>query len=640
MGFVQNNKVDFRFGIETALETPATSAWVKIQRTNIDRFGNVDGYVSDEPVSSNRRRQSSLLVSRRSGLAFSDNLRLGTMRYFLPGVLSATPTTLLGYGRVPAAATDGGGGGRLHGSCWRRAGLGTSSSSAASKPGTTVQGRDHWLGREHQGAHRLAGGRDPTATPASTSPACRARRDFASTPTVTSPGGCGPDFTTLGLVRQVIWVGGATAGTSFATAADRGFVQLDVIAAHLLTISHRTAAFTTDTGSGKTIQLLYGEFVRDLDTDDASYLMRTHHAEVSYPGIGDSNETYYRYGKGLACNMWTLGMPLEGAMTSAYDFVGTQTTDHIAAGSRITGPSTAIEPLQKLGFSTAIHHMRLLIDSADVAVNTHFKTWSVQIANNITGSYYQGQLAALAISQGQVLIDVDTTWPTRTSSCRRPSPRRRCSASGGATAAKTADTTCRCRRAHDRQHQHLLRRREADQGAAHGRGGRDPRPPSAYPSSRTADQLGGLMSKFDFSGQRITDKPVSVPVAKLWPGWTCPVRAGGALLLGYTGSYNRSTATSWRLSAARPGVPRAAKPWQAMTEERGLVWRTTRPKREIHRDTDRVLYPWHQGMVWLLRGAGDWCRGHGHARPDAVHSHRLRGPLRRAVQARPGVDVR
>lgn len=103
------------------------------------------------------------------------------------------------------------------------------------------------------------------------------------------------------------------------------------------------------------------------------------------------------------------------------------------------------------------------------------------------------------------------------------------------------------------------------------------------------------MGNFDFSGQRISGKPVKVACARLWPGVDLPPSvAGGALLLGYTGQYNREYLNERaRLSAARLEAFRTtAKPWAAMTEEeREARLAQERAKEDILRDVDRVLYP-------------------------------------------------
>ena len=70
------------------------------------------------------------------------------------------------------------------------------------------------------------------------------------------------DFTTLGLtVGQWLKIGGDSAGSQFATAADNAWARLGAIAAHALTLTNLPASWATDTGTSKTIQLFFGDFM-------------------------------------------------------------------------------------------------------------------------------------------------------------------------------------------------------------------------------------------------------------------------------------------------------------------------------------------------------------------------------------------
>lgn len=424
MGFVQSSKANQQFCKEASFGTlPGSPDWRIILRTSIERFGNQDTYTEDRPVHRGRRRQSALLTSRRAPFGFEDNLRLSTMRYFLPGFLCCTPSTPGGSDQATfqvTAVTDGGG----------SADGFTVADNGDLAERTLVYTRG-MANAENNGLFMLTSGstttsiKVPTATlVAEASVPTWALLDVAgyrgasgdlrinSDGDLTSEGAV--DFTTWDLeVGQTIWIGGANTANKFATAADRGFAQVDVIAASKLTLSHRSQAFSADTGAGKEIDIYFGEFLRDPDNDDADYLEQFYRCERSYPNIGSGGETYYRYAEGLAANEWTISMPLEGIMTQRFGFVGKQFSDHTAAGSRATNASSPMEPAQRLGFSTAIHHMRLRLDESDTAVaNTHFKTFSMTVRNNVNPSYYQNDgtnsgLAARAVNRGGFMVDVE-----------------------------------------------------------------------------------------------------------------------------------------------------------------------------------------------------------------------------------------
>jgi len=72
------------------------------------------------------------------------------------------------------------------------------------------------------------------------------------------------DFTTLGLaVGQWVKNGGTAAGDKFATAADNDWARVTAIAAHALTLDNLPASWATDSGTGKTIKVFFGDTLKN-----------------------------------------------------------------------------------------------------------------------------------------------------------------------------------------------------------------------------------------------------------------------------------------------------------------------------------------------------------------------------------------
>lgn len=72
------------------------------------------------------------------------------------------------------------------------------------------------------------------------------------------------DFTTLGLsVGRWVKIGGAGAGFRFATAAVNGWARIAAIAAGKLTLDNLPAGWGTDTGTGKTIRVFFGDQIKN-----------------------------------------------------------------------------------------------------------------------------------------------------------------------------------------------------------------------------------------------------------------------------------------------------------------------------------------------------------------------------------------
>lgn len=78
------------------------------------------------------------------------------------------------------------------------------------------------------------------------------------------------DFTTLGLaVGQWIKIGGTAAGDRFATAALNAWARITAIAANALTLDNLPAGWATDAGTGKTIKVWFGDWIKNSVTRTA-----------------------------------------------------------------------------------------------------------------------------------------------------------------------------------------------------------------------------------------------------------------------------------------------------------------------------------------------------------------------------------
>lgn len=90
------------------------------------------------------------------------------------------------------------------------------------------------------------------------------------------------DFTTMALaVGQWIKIGqiSALASTGFATTANNDYARISGIAAHLLSLDNLPTGWAVDAGAGKTIALIFGEYVRN-GSAQTSYTLEREHTDV------------------------------------------------------------------------------------------------------------------------------------------------------------------------------------------------------------------------------------------------------------------------------------------------------------------------------------------------------------------------
>lgn len=424
MGRVKSNVVTLQVSEESALETAGT-VWYDVPRTDLGEFGARTTSQSSRPAGANRRPQGSAIVDLDSGVSFSDEFRLGTFRRFLPGLLFVTPTAP-GSTDVavfsPSAVADGG--------------ANEDSFTVADDgdlPDNTLIYARGFAEPQNNGLFVTTGTSTTTAIKVATATlAAEGTAPGNATVEVAGVQGATGDleinssgnlistslnFTTLDLTEgQYIWIGGVAAATRFANdisdggvlPPNRGLARIDAIAANVLTLSHKSSTFTTDDGSGKTIQVFFGEFLRDVDTTHASFLERSYQFEAMFPNLGGSAATRYQYAKGNFANTIQLGMPGQGLVTAAYSFIGTDTP--IPTDTRATGASTGRQLTQRRVFSTAIHYMRLRLTDVDEAgLTTDFITWNVGLSNNVAPEKVQAQLGARYMNHGEFDVTLDAT---------------------------------------------------------------------------------------------------------------------------------------------------------------------------------------------------------------------------------------
>lgn len=218
------------------------------------------------------------------------------------------------------------------------------------------------------------------------------------------------DFTTLGLtVGQFIKVGGAASANQFATTAYNGTARVMAIAANLITLDKRSwTVGSADTGSSKLIDIIFGQFIRNVPVDDSRYLEATYAFEASMvglqnPGPGDE----YLYPNFNMVNEVAFNLPLTNKATMATKFIGADTPD--PTSTRATGASTPVLPVATAGFGTSSDIIRLgLRDwTSQVDQGVFWKKVDVKVNNGITPEKILALLGAKYMNVGQLQVDLD-----------------------------------------------------------------------------------------------------------------------------------------------------------------------------------------------------------------------------------------
>jgi hypothetical protein len=163
-----------------------------------------------------------------------------------------------------------------------------------------------------------------------------------------------------------------------------------------------------DTGAGKTVEVYWTKWYRNLPANHDDFKKPSFAFEIAYPDLGDDGETEYEYALGNMLDEFTWNLPLTGKATANLSFVGCRTRK--PTSTRITGPSTALDPNTDSGVSTSTDIQRLRVSGADEAgITTDFISLKIVDKNGITPQKQLGKLGARLLNQGKhtCMVDAD-----------------------------------------------------------------------------------------------------------------------------------------------------------------------------------------------------------------------------------------
>lgn len=237
------------------------------------------------------------------------------------------------------------------------------------------------------------------------------------------------DFTTMGLLPGMrIFIGdGAGTAFSFATAAYRGSASIVSVTAHLITLARRDwTVAAADTGTGKTIRLLWGRWARtvaftDADYNDTSSLQ----FELSLLKLNAGTDQYV-YMRGNIVDQVKFSAPAQGLMTVETSFVGT--TIDTPTNTRATGASAAFNPLAVSGYNTVnnVFSIRLANKATEAVVSDDIDTWDLTYMNHTTGQKQQGTLGnkrtVVGRAEAEIGASVFLTQPDAIAACQNNTP--------------------------------------------------------------------------------------------------------------------------------------------------------------------------------------------------------------------------
>ena len=219
------------------------------------------------------------------------------------------------------------------------------------------------------------------------------------------------DFTTWGLeLGQLIHIGGLLVANQFdsAGAGMVGYARITSISATILLLDKLSSTLVTDDGTGDTVDILFGRFLKNVATDDAEFLERSYQFEAALPGLDAGDLTMYEYSLGNLANSMAIALPLADKASVTFGFIGTDTDVPVSAGSRASGASTPTVVRQSGAYNTSADILRLRILQLDeTGITTCFKDVTLTLNNSVSPEKCLGTLGALFMNTGNFEVDME-----------------------------------------------------------------------------------------------------------------------------------------------------------------------------------------------------------------------------------------
>lgn len=407
MTAVDANSVGIQIAEETTLGTlPGSPTWYIQEPNNVTAWGAEIDTKAREPLTRDRMRRAAMVTGLNSKVAFEEDLTYEVLRRRLKGIMYCTPNGPATFVVTGVTAT------------------GYTVASGGALPAGYIIAANGFAQTENNGAKLVTSGSTGTeihasglvleagiaATQNATVQVCGVRAS-AGDLVIDADGNITSttlDFTTAAFdltVGQVIWVGGDSVATQFATAGS-GFARIRAIAAGKLTID--SSNLVADAGATKTIELYFGKFYRDVSETHADFVAVPYRFEAAFPDL-DAGTDAYGYAVGAQYNMFDVSFPLEDKVTCTSEFLNQDTNAPTTA--RAAEGANGVEPKITEGFSTTTSYKRLqLMTYAGTVLSRYLKSMTLKTNSNLSMEKVQAQLAGFRINRGGFRVDMDATW--------------------------------------------------------------------------------------------------------------------------------------------------------------------------------------------------------------------------------------
>lgn len=386
---VDSNSVGLRFAVESTIGVlPVSPVWYPIEPNEFNEFGPNYKTVARAPINASRQRRKGALVGREVpagfGMDWLNSLYRVMPSFFFAAWREKANKTPSAVSSTLYTVASGGAGFLVKGLLFAE-GFAVTGNNGLKKisanSGTTVT------------APGLA-----VETPPATAKITLVGVEFDSadlTVATHAEGatiGCTAfDFTTLPLIPgEWFFIGGDSAGTKFATAADNGWYRVKTIAATAIVCDRVPGTIVNDSGTGKTVRMFFGHVIKNENDPDLIVRQTLQFERAFDPSL--DNE----YLIGQVANELSLDIKTEDKVTVGLTFMGL--TSEEAAEKSGSRPDVTSEAAYTA--SNDFSRIRLQREDTDATLATYMDSLKLTIKNNCKYNKAIGTLGAWEITTG------------------------------------------------------------------------------------------------------------------------------------------------------------------------------------------------------------------------------------------------
>jgi hypothetical protein len=211
-------------------------------------------------------------------------------------------------------------------------------------------------------------------------------------------------------VGEWIFVGGDATATKFAlgggTPAENapGYARIEAVAANTLTLKEPTWTPLTDAGTGKTVQIFFGKYLRNEAA--ANIVTRSYQLERTLGS--DANGVQSEVLVGAIANEFTLNVSSADKLMCDLSFVGIDNQLRDGTTGVKTGNRNATLPVEDAyNTSSDVYQQRLYVHGVGptpVSLFAYVTEATININNNATGRKAIGTLGSFAVSVGDFSV--------------------------------------------------------------------------------------------------------------------------------------------------------------------------------------------------------------------------------------------